>query len=821
MRKSPIYPLLGIVAVGVCILLLSRDAFREPVEPTETVRSAERKHDPPGRLTIQYPLDATLFPPDIAAPTFRWQDGNEASDAWLVAVALADQSGPIRASCSDRHWTPSDEQWETIKLGSVGEPAEVTIWGVNRRAEQKVLSTATISISTSHDEVGAPIFYREVNLPFIDAVKDPSRIRWRFGTVASKEQPPIVLEKLAVCGNCHSFSADGAVLGMDVDYANDKGSYMVDVVREEIVLDSSNIISWGDYRREDGEPTFGLLSQVSPDGRYVASTVQDRSVFVPKDDLAFSQLFFPIKGILVIYDRQTKSFTSLPGADDKQFVQSNPTWSPDGKHIVFARSKVHRLKNPGGRKTVLLDKEACSEFLSEGKTFLFDLYRIPFNEGKGGRAEPIEGASRNGMSNYFARYSPDGKWIVFCKAKTFMLLQPDSELFVMPAEGGKARRMRCNTSRMNSWHSWSPNGKWMVFSSKCNSAYTQLFLTHFDEQGESSPAVLLSRFTSPDRAANIPEFVNADPGAIKRIRQRFVDDASYLRAALLNARHGYHNAAIREFRQALQINPENVEVHVALARSLARQGESEEALKHLGRAIELKPQSALAHEAMGNVLAQQRKLPEAAECFRKALRIDPRLPVAHFRLGVVLMDLGQFEEAGVHLAEAVRLDPDDPKAACSLGHVLSREGKLAEAAVHYAHAVELDPDLLMALLPLASIRATSSEAALRNGPEAIALATRACELTSYRDPTALLALSEGYAEVGRFPDALLVARQALAIAEAGGSEGLIGAIRQRMDFYERGEPPRQSPPRESSSRQSRSRQPAGAGAWSYSSLQLE
>ena len=62
---------------------------------------------------------------------------------------------------------------------------------------------------------------------------------------------------------------------------------------------------------------------------------------------------------------------------------------------------------------------------------LFELYRIPFNEGKGGKAEPIKGASNNGMSNYFAKFSPDGKWIVFCKAKSFMLLQPDSELYMI------------------------------------------------------------------------------------------------------------------------------------------------------------------------------------------------------------------------------------------------------------------------------------------------------------------------------------------------------------------------------------------------------
>ena len=142
---------------------------------------------------------------------------------------------------------------------------------------------------------------------------------------------------------------------------------------------------------------------------------------------------------------------------------------------------------------------------------------LPFNDGKGGVPEVLEGAAGDGRSNFFPKYSPDGKWIVFCKADSYMLLQPDSDLYIIPAAGGVARRLRYNTARMNSWHSWSSNSKWLVFSSKVNTPYTQLFLTHIDENGNDSPPVLLERFTSPDRAANIPEFVKL-PGDARQPR---------------------------------------------------------------------------------------------------------------------------------------------------------------------------------------------------------------------------------------------------------------------------------------------------------------
>jgi len=188
------------------------------------------------RIVFEYPLDGTAFPPELPAPGFRWKDEDSRADLWLVTIEFADGRGRLNYFAREAQWRPDTPVWEDIRNRSREAPAIVTIVGLNHLRPARALSTGHITIGTSSDPVGAPLFYREVNLPFVDAVKDPSTIRWRFGAVSSVETPPVVLEKLPVCGNCHSFSANAAVLGMDIDYANDKGSYAITRLQEEIVL---------------------------------------------------------------------------------------------------------------------------------------------------------------------------------------------------------------------------------------------------------------------------------------------------------------------------------------------------------------------------------------------------------------------------------------------------------------------------------------------------------------------------------------------------------------------------------------------------------
>ncbi len=144
-------------------------------------------------------------------------------------------------------------------------------------------------------------------------------------------------------------------------------------------------------------------------------------------------------------------------------------------YIVFARAEA-KDPYPLGQKKAIHANDPNETQIQ------YDLYRIPFNEGKGGTAEPIAGASHNGMSNNFPKVSPDGRWIVFVQCRNGQLMRPDSQLYIVPFDGGVARRLRANTSLMNSWHSFSPNGRWLVFSSKARSPYTQMYLTHLDQE---------------------------------------------------------------------------------------------------------------------------------------------------------------------------------------------------------------------------------------------------------------------------------------------------------------------------------------------------
>ena len=471
-------------------------------------------------LDILTPYDGTVFPRDMASPQFIWRDPYSNIAKWLLMIGFKDTPNMIYVLTDKNTWIPDRHYWEIIKAHSIEKEAKVTIIGMNGQKSFEIASRSSIVISTSKDELGAPIFYKQVPPHFSFAYNHPELSKWRLGDVSSYEEPRIVMERLPVCGNCHSFSSDGKVFGMDIDHKNDKGAYVLTRTGKNMELSGGNFITWNDFQKPEDSINMGLFSRISPDGNYVVSTIHEKNFMVLMNDLNFSQLFLTAKGVLAVYSRADDKFMSLSGADDPYYVQTNPAWSPDGKCIVFSRAKVSKelmqlINNPQPSE---ISPDIRIEDLNKKYQIQYELYRVPFNEGRGGPPEPIKGASNNNMSTYCARYSPDGKWIVFNQSKTGLLLQPDSQLYIIPAEGGTARKMSCNLDIMNSWHSWSPNSRWLVFASKMNSPFTELFLTHIDKDGNDSPPVLLWRLNSKEYAATIPEFINLKKESIRSIK---------------------------------------------------------------------------------------------------------------------------------------------------------------------------------------------------------------------------------------------------------------------------------------------------------------
>jgi eukaryotic-like serine/threonine-protein kinase len=138
-------------------------------------------------------------------------------------------------------------------------------------------------------------------------------------------------------------------------------------------------------------------------------------------------------------------------------------------------------------------------------------------------------------------------------------------------------------------------------------------------------------------------------------------------------------AASREFRRALELNPRYATARQWFSWSLMAQGRVEEAVAEGRIAAELDPASVSIRRSLGWLLYYARQYEAAAEQLRRAVELNPTAEETHRVLGLVRLQQGKLDEAEVAFREAIGLSTELAYARAGLAYACARAGRTAEA----------------------------------------------------------------------------------------------------------------------------------------------
>ncbi len=117
--------------------------------------------------------------------------------------------------------------------------------------------------------------------------------------------------------------------------------------------------------------------------------------------------------------------------------------------------------------------------------------------------------------------------------------------------------------------------------------------------------------------------------------------------------------------------PDPLEGHVGLAGAYALKGSVSEAIREYREALRINPEAADVHNNVGVLLARQGRLPEAIAAYQEAIRLNPNLAEAYNNLGVIYWQKSSLSEARRAFQEALKRDPRHPAARANLDRLVS------------------------------------------------------------------------------------------------------------------------------------------------------
>lgn len=139
------------------------------------------------------------------------------------------------------------------------------------------------------------------------------------------------------------------------------------------------------------------------------------------------------------------------------------------------------------------------------------------------------------------------------------------------------------------------------------------------------------------------------------------------------------NASEREFKRAIELNPNSADAHWGYGHMLSNSGRHSEALAEIKRARELDPLSLIIGASEGLYLIDAGRPDEGLASLQKVLELEPNYWFAHMHAASAYCDKGMYDKAIVEAQRAKELNPATEMPTAYLGYALARLGKTAEA----------------------------------------------------------------------------------------------------------------------------------------------
>jgi len=137
--------------------------------------------------------------------------------------------------------------------------------------------------------------------------------------------------------------------------------------------------------------------------------------------------------------------------------------------------------------------------------------------------------------------------------------------------------------------------------------------------------------------------------------------------------------AEKEFRRAIDLNPNVTEAHLGYGGLLSNTGRHTEALEQARRGRELDPLSPVVNTVAANYFAAAGQAAEARRLLDKALVVEPNFWIAHLTLGWLDLAADRTGDAIVEFTKARDASGGSLQAVSMLGYALARSGKTEEA----------------------------------------------------------------------------------------------------------------------------------------------